>query len=153
MAIDLNNFLHSLVRYISTRASLPYKGTGRALYVHRLVDEAAAAAVKTALVVYPGPGTVWDGLPVVAVQVETIGVANAALSQAQKVFEALSESDGRPLQGVAINGYAMATDAADGTWRLTAVHMLQRPGQVGVLDDGRARVVFNVEVYFARPAA
>lgn len=153
MAIDLNNLLHSLVRYISTGTALPYSGAGRALYVWQMVDEATAAAVKSCMRIYGGPGTAWEGMPGVSVQVETIGLPAAALSQSQRIFEALSSADGRPLQGVTINGYKLADNTADGTWRLASVRFLGRPGQAGMADVTRARIVFSMDVYFARPAA
>lgn len=147
MSVDLDNFLHSLCLAIATATGLEYAGTPRALWAGRVIEGADCAATYAVATIYGGPAQLWDPLARVSVQVMARGPA--ALATAQKIFEALHTSDGRPWRMQTIDGTTVA-GAADGHWRIVSVDFSQRPGVVSTDDNGRDEAVFNMEIGFAK---
>jgi len=154
MTIDPANFLHSFCRHLVARAAaatpavtIEYLSTPRALF-RGVAVETGAAETYTVVRITGGAGTNWDPLPRLSLQVMTVAKAGleTALSRAQTLFEALSDSDGHPARMVTINGYKAADNTADGTWRLVSIDPLQRPSPIGPDANRREQVVFNVDV-------
>lgn len=145
----INDFLHSLCRYLATQTGLKYGATPQQLWRGLAVEGTGCATTWSVLSVYPGPALSWHPLPRMAVQVLTTGGDEAALQQAQTLFEACCAADKTPLRMTVINGFKAADNTADGTWRLVSVDPMQRPGAVGRDENRRQRVSFNVEIgYF-----
>lgn len=149
MAINLNNFLHSLALAMATASSLAYETTPRSLWRNQAIEDAAADPYSV-LRIYGGGPLVWHPLPIISVQCLTSGGGNdAVLSQAQKLFESLLESDGRPAQGRIITGKTVA-GASDGTWRIVWIQIINRPGLIGRTEKGQAQAAFNFDCGFHR---
>lgn len=153
MAIDVNNFLHSLATLVAAAASVHYAtGSPRQLWIGRAV-EASAADPYAAMTIYPGPGRVWDPQQRLSIQVRSSGTDGlATMALAQKLFEALCDADGVPWQMKQVTGWTVA-GASDGHWRIVSIEFRQGPGNVAPDDRGRAEVVFNFDVGFFKEAS
>jgi hypothetical protein len=155
MPLNIDNFLHSLCRWLSAATSLRY-GTSsptRQLFRHQAVEDALAADPCSVVRVYGGPGVNWLATHQRSLQVMTIGKAPAAvLAQAQALYEAFL-SGNRAAHMTVITGYTAAnvTGAGDdGTWRLIGIDLLQQPGINGIDERGRVQSSFNVDVTFVK---
>lgn len=153
-AVDLDNFLRSLCRFLAAAAGLaaPLKATSDGpsdLWAWQAA-EGFAGEPYSVLAVYGGPGSPYPK-PTLAVQCKTYGKSNAAaFARAQALFEALHDDDGAgrltPIRMRQIAGYRAADDQADGHWLLVNVDAVQRPGLAGRDDQrNRVEVAFNFE--------
>lgn len=165
MQIDLNNFLHSLAKYIVATAAaqtpsvvIPYAYDAAhatppgklGLWRHE-VQEDFASDPYSVLRVYGGPPTISHPLLRMNVQCMTVGIADEdAIARAYSVFQTLFDgagSAGNPKLMRGINGYLAADDSADGTYLLVYLWAQQRcPGLLGRDDRGRREVDFNFEI-------
>jgi hypothetical protein len=149
MAVNVNNFVHSLALQLASATSLAYATAPRAIWRHRAIEDQAADPYSV-LRVYGGSPLMWHPLPRLSLQVWTLGTSDdAALAQAQRLAEAFTDTDSLPRHGWVFAGQSTA-GSTDGTWRIVSCDILQRPGLVGRDDRGRAEVVFNVDLGFLK---
>lgn len=160
--LDLNDFLHSLAKFMVGRAAafapsvtIAYAGTPRQIWRDKVNEDFAADPYAT-LRIYPGPPLTWHPLPRLSLQVQAVGTDDAAaLAFAWTLFQTLIEDDGKPLRMRQIDGFKAADDSSsDGTYMIVSIDPLQRPGFTGRDDStrGRALATFNCEIGFYRLA-
>lgn len=142
---DLNVFLDKLAAYMAANAAggaLEYAATPRALWVGQ-ADEKYAAAAYSTLIPFGG------ALPFVpenSIQIQCMSSGKnyeAAMGQAQKLFGALVDANGRPKRMIDIS-------SSPNGYRLLGVNP-QHP-QVIASDATRTQVVFNFEAIAVRTA-
>lgn len=157
MAINLDNFLHSLAEALASACALSYRhgvatAAAKANIFRHGVDEGFALWPYTVLRSYSGSAGAGFVRPArVAVQAMTRGTAPAAIDRAQAIFESLCDGAGCGRMGWTIPGYLANTATADGSWRIIAVEMAQRPGVIGAADErGNVEVGFNADLEFCR---
>ena len=170
-AIDLNDFLHSLARYLAARAaaqdpavSVEVVGTPRAMWRNKAVEDASGDPVagrrgrpvqRAADLRRPehrqGPAA-----PVLGPVPDDRHRRGRDAPAAQVLFECLLFAPDDPVQPLqplrmtTVDGYRAADDAPDGRWLLISVDPTNRPGKTGVDPRGRPRVTFNFDVGFAK---
>jgi hypothetical protein len=137
MAVNLLNFLHSLARYVVTRAAAHAGGDAelhRRAAAEPLAEPGGAGDAADPYTVFrygPGPALSNDPLPRASVQVFTSGTdPEAVLTRAQTIFEALCGDDAKAqiaARMLVIDGYKL-DDTADGHWLIVSIDPLQRPG-------------------------
>lgn len=144
---DPNSFLESLVRLVAAAASLSIATPGREIWP-TTADEASSAAIYTVARYYPGPRQDWEAVIARSIQWKTVGPTaqqgDVGL-RAQKVYESLLNSEGRPLSMKTINGFK-PDGSADGTWQIKKIVFLQTPGPIGLDAKNRPEWVFNTDI-------
>lgn len=151
--ISLDNFLHSLCRYMASEAGLVYltdtDEAPRTLSRGRTVDPKAAtfSVVRFA----GGPSADFDPITRRTIQIWTLGKdCEPAIAQSQKLYEALFGVDGRPVRMLVIPGYAVGANTSDGHWRINSSDPLQPPSPLGPDAKGREQVSWNTELAFIK---
>ncbi len=154
MPLPLDDFLHSLARFMVTRAAalspavtIPYGGATGELFRWEAYEQGNSSGLYSVLSVVGGPPSAAHPKPTLSIECKTRGSNNkTAVARAEALFETLLEDDGRPIRLRSIDGFAAANDSPNGHWILANVVWTQRPGLAGRDQRGRVEVVFKLEV-------
>lgn len=144
MTFDGGNFMHSFATWLATAAGVAYATTPRGLFVGQVVEK-DAAATYTIATEYGGPVKAVAPLNRLTIQLRTIGADRGARSQAWAMYQALQDTNGQPYRMKTISGYTVA-GAADGTYTIVSIDLLQPPALLERDEKGRGHFVFNVEI-------
>jgi hypothetical protein len=151
MAIDPNNFLHSLATFMAAAVSpaLELANTPRALWRNLAVEGPGQTTDPySVLRCYGGPATGHNPLERFSVQCMTWGMsADATVARAFALRATLLAPDGLPLRMKLIA--AVKTDGtADtpGSYRLVRLDVAGAPGLIGIDDQKRHQAPFNFDV-------
>lgn len=149
---DPNNFLESMRRFAAAAVTPALSLVAPVEMWRTQANEGVAgASAELYTVVRYGTGTrqEWEAVIKRSLQWLTVGPAKApetVAARAQKVFETLLNSEGRPLQMKTINGFKASDGNADGTWQLKNIVFIQTPSLIGVDDKGRHNWAFNTDI-------
>lgn len=160
MVTALDNFLHSFAKDLVARAAaatpsvtIVYQRTPPAkadLWRGRAV-EAESLDPYSVLAITGGPPQGFDALVRRSVQIWTVGsTIEGALNRAQTLYEAMLDTDGRPVRMRTITGYLAANNTSDGHWLIVSIDPLQAPGHVGTDVNRKEQVSFNVDLGFVK---
>jgi hypothetical protein len=142
MAFDLVTFLRALAKHLRGGTADP--GTPRTLWLYAAIEGVVdgtsnAASAYTVLAPYPGQSLPANApLQPLSLQLMTTGPAGdaeAAVTQAQGLYNKLLDGQGRPLRGQAIDGFVVQ-----------AVLNLRGPGVVGRDEKQRLLIATNFDV-------
>jgi len=149
MAIDINNFIWSLVRFQAAAAGVECVKPPYGLVAHRAIDGQVTDPF-TVLRAYGGPSVVKHPLARYGMQWRTQGAdPSISLARAQKLFETLLKPDGTPLRMKVIEAFKHGDNSPDGEWMIISAEP-QRPGLVGTDDRSRELAIFNADVSFVK---
>lgn len=145
MKFVVATFMTRLAAWVAAQTSLRLSTTPRQLYCPTGVEDAGTADPYSVIRHFPGGSVAWVPVITVPVQVVSRGkVESAAAAQAQLIYEAFSDIQGRPIRMVALD--------SPETYRILGADV-RPPAPLGKNPaNNRFEVAFNVDLQAVRIA-